>query len=86
MGLQLSYLWSQAYKASLLSLKGLSFPWLFGFALEKLDCPVLETELSNFHRFIYPNITYPFIVSLIPHLSPLKFYREGDPKTPIGDF
>jgi hypothetical protein len=85
MGLQPSYLWFEASKASLLSLKGLSFQLLFGYVLEKLDCLVSETGLSGFHGFNYPNRTYPFTVSLIPHHSPLKFYRERDPKTPICD-
>jgi hypothetical protein len=65
--------------------KGLSYQRVVLTVQEKLDCPVIETRLFGFHGFNYSNITYPFTVSLIPHLSPLKFYREGDPKTPIGD-
>jgi hypothetical protein len=51
MGLQPSYLWFQASKASLLSLKGLSYQRVVLTVQEKPDYPVSETRLSGFHGF-----------------------------------
>jgi hypothetical protein len=43
-------------------------------------------RLSNFHRYNPLDRTYPFSISLIPHLSSLKNNHEGDARTSIGDF
>jgi hypothetical protein len=67
--------------------KGSSYQRLILVVQEKPDCPVSKTGLSGFCGFKPPgrNLTlYHFLTSSLS-LS-LKNNREGDPKTPIGDF
>jgi hypothetical protein len=55
MDLQPSYLWFQASKASLLSLKGFEHQMGMSIIQSKLDCPVLKTGVSGFCVFnAYP--------------------------------
>jgi hypothetical protein len=65
--------------------KGLSYQRLILVVQEKLDCPVSEIRLSDFHGFKPPRQNLP--LHCFSHFSlPYKNNREGDPKTPIGWF
>jgi hypothetical protein len=63
--------------------KGLCYQRLILVIQEKLDCPVSETGLSDFHGFKPPDRTYPFTIFSLLSLTH-KSNREGEPKTPIG--
>jgi hypothetical protein len=53
---------------------------------KKLDCPVSETGLYGFHGYNpWTELTLSSHLSLLPLLFS-SFNREGNPKTPIGDF
>jgi hypothetical protein len=56
----------------------------------KLDYPVLETRLSDFHELTPPppgqNLPLHHFSSLLSLSLSLKNNHEGDPKIPIGDF
>jgi hypothetical protein len=58
--------------------KGLRYQRVVLIVQEKTDCPISETGLSDFHGF---NPLGRTSLSLS-----LKNNREGDTKTPIGNF